>query len=81
MNFILAAVLTVFSTIFVGISGFSATAGKYDAYFAQPKEISSDSGYMKNFFGIFGNNNRAPAHDTPPSPCNCSKCLTFLFFK
>ncbi|KAJ6638868.1 Organic cation transporter protein, partial [Pseudolycoriella hygida] len=27
---------------------------------------------MKNFFGIFGNNDRAPAHDTPPSPCNCS---------
>lgn len=73
MNYTIAAVLIIFSTVFIGISAFSATAGKYDAYFTQPKEVSNDNGYMKNFFGIFGNNNRAPAHDTPPSPCNCSK--------
>ncbi|XP_037025862.1 trypsin-1-like isoform X2 [Bradysia coprophila] len=72
MNYIIAAVLAIFSTVLIGISGYSATAGKYDAYFAQPKEVNNDSGYMKNFFGIFGNTNRAPAHDTPPSPCNCS---------
>lgn len=48
----------------------AAAAGNSDLTPSVVGRGSMTSGVIKNFFGV---QNRAPAHDTPATPCNCSK--------
>lgn len=63
-------------------TAFSTSNGKgiYQTYntkkFATSPAMKKES--EKIFFGLTNDHSRAPSHDTPASPCTCSKCYFFL---
>lgn len=63
--FAIISILAIFGPI---TTGFSVIPGKYDVY--NHKSVHHVE-FKKNLFGYGAN--RAPAHDTPPSSCKCSK--------
>lgn len=79
----MSVVLVLSSSVLLMCSAGYSTAfqGKYEAYNTQPPKSnhtvteSRSGGALKQFFGVFGQQNRAPAHDTPASLCNCSKYI------
>jgi hypothetical protein len=53
--------------------GYQTGKGKFESYngnrYTEAKSMSDNE--TKTFFNL--NRNRPPAHDTPASPCSCSK--------
>lgn len=83
----MSVVLVLSSSVLLMCSAGYSTAfqGKYEAYNTQPPKSnltvteSRSGGALKQFFGVFGGQqNRAPAHDTPASLCNCSKYIASI---
>lgn len=51
--------------------------GIYETYSAKQSLLTSSSKEKDKFFLGNGGNSRAPAHDTPASPCKCCKLAFF----
>lgn len=64
-------------------AGYQIGKGKFESFngnrYTEAKSMSDSENTTKTFFSL--NRNRPPSHDTPASPCSCSKFFFWRFPK
>lgn len=74
-RFILCILILLVSLSASLCAGYQIGKGKFESFngnrYTEAKSMSDSENATKTFFSL--NRNRPPSHDTPASPCSCSK--------